>query len=201
MRLQTVVQKPDDYEKVYDEAGRVTNPLPIVGMQMLDTGTTPQQTFSRDYVNRGVQQGWLSMGRGKITLSCTEADGTPQEDFVYTILRTPGGYCCFCNASIEIDQYGEIGKRHVAEFHDGLASPDPSNPLGFRLLGGYECELDADTHARWNAQAVATALRNGQKPGVQAGSAPAATNGHRQAGGPASEPPGQTPAPPTNGKD
>lgn len=46
----------------------------------------PKQHFTPGFVSRGVGEGWLSLGRGKLTLHTLDGDVT------YTVLRVPGKY-------------------------------------------------------------------------------------------------------------
>jgi len=68
-------------------------------------------------------------------------------DYIFTILREPGHYCCHCGEKLpendgQADEDGlTVGAKHVQENHAGVPSPDPNNPAGYRWITHYETEL------------------------------------------------------------
>ena len=96
----------------------------------------PVQSFTPRFLQSGMEEGWISMSKGKITLDTAKADGTPAP-VVYKIDRAPGAYCCHCNQ--KLDGGNEIAQAHIEEKHPGIASPDESNPAGYRIDNFYAC--------------------------------------------------------------
>lgn len=164
MRLKRRYDIPEGWEPERSEDGTLTNPLPIAGIDVQHTGVDASQNFSRRVVDAGVQQGWLTLSKGKLILH------TNQEDLVYTVARTPGLYCCHCGASLGEDATGQSGQEHVRAMHKDEPSPDPSNPAGYRRTHAYECTLDHDQHVRWQRPAGATV--SGWRGGKQGAAAP-----------------------------
>jgi len=99
-----------------------------------DHGT---QKFTQKYLDAGLEEGWLSMSGGKITISNLEGD-----DLAYEIVRKPGHYCCHCDMSVG---GSKGGAKHCNEQHSGIASPDPGNPSGYRLDNFYSTVNHAAT--------------------------------------------------------
>lgn len=118
-----------------------------------DTGTHAEQNFSAQLVQSGLSDGWITMGRGQLTIHTAE----DQDDLVYTIERGPGMYCCHCGQKLPDDPSGELGRSHVQREHAGVESPDPQNPLGFRVINAYECVLDPVLHAQYKIAPAAAA--------------------------------------------
>ena len=158
MQLKRLYDMPEGWEPHRDEQGNLLNAPPIKGLKLKHTGTHPEQNFSRRLVEAGVAEGWASMGRGKIVLH------TEGEDLEYTIVRMPGTYCCFCDAKLDDDTTGALPRAHIAQQHAGETCADKSNPAGFRVTNAYECVLDEEQHAYWNAQVVAERIKAGEAP-------------------------------------
>jgi len=123
-----------------DADGKVVDVAPgaVLGVivKRADKGV---QHISPNFVDGGVQEGWLSMGHGKLTVHNLDGD-----DLVYAILRVPGHYCCHCeteivDANVFVAEGVTAGSQHVAEAHAGVPSPDPNNPSGFRRENFYTC--------------------------------------------------------------
>ena len=111
-------------KRLYDTSG----PEPrLRGIQLLHAG--PRQNFSARILERGVAEGWISMGEGKVVLRTIPPTA-------YRILRTPGYYCCHCQKALDD---GPAGQAHIAAAHPGKASPDASNPAGYRKDNFYAC--------------------------------------------------------------
>lgn len=72
---------------------------------------------SRRVLDKGLAEGWLSMGQGKVTLH------TPDDDRVYRIERRPGRYCCFCGEpqETEADARGHVHKQHKGDIRGANA--------------------------------------------------------------------------------
>lgn len=107
--------------------GECLNPPPLKGVKILRAG--PLQRFSPDLIAKAMQEGWLSMGDGKIVLKGTNKTVT------YKLTKVPGYYCCHCG---EAQPDGVVAKMHVENAHKGKPSPDASNPAGYMRLNAYE---------------------------------------------------------------
>jgi hypothetical protein len=150
MYIKRLYDIPEGWEAERDAHGALVNPLPVKAITLKHTGpeSMPEQNFSRRMVDAGLQEGWMSMSRGKLTMH------TDAEDLEYTILKMPGTYCVHCEAKLDDDPGGASNRAHVTEAHGDAPSPDPAHPAGYRVTNAYECVLREDQHARWSAQAV-----------------------------------------------
>lgn len=94
------------------------------------------QKFSPSLIERGVHQGYISTGDGKITFKTPP--GTPP--VVYKIVELPGEFrCCHCNALVDGDP--KNAKAHIDTQHPNTPSPDSNNPSGWKQELVYTCEL------------------------------------------------------------
>lgn len=119
-----------------DESGRPTRPddLVIDYIEVRSTGASSTQRFSTRMVHRELANGLMSLSQGELILHS-------RPELVYELTRTPGHYCCFCDASLG----GEAeAKAHIAEEHGDKNSPDPENPSGYFVANYYEGELLSD---------------------------------------------------------
>lgn len=115
-------------KKLYDTSG----PTPqVTGVQVLHAG--PRQNFSPRILERGVAEGWITMGEGRILLRS-------KPPVAYRIVRTPGYYCCHCGKGLDDSP---AGHAHVDAAHAGKRSPDLSNPAGYRKDNFYACLREA----------------------------------------------------------
>jgi hypothetical protein len=101
-----------------------------------------EQKFSQRVFDGGIAEGWLSVERGKVTI---HGDDGNRE---YVIVRTPGYYCCHCDASLPdaaqiISPGFTSGMKHVRDEHGDAPSPDPFNPAGYRKDCFYFCINDS----------------------------------------------------------
>ena len=113
-------------KRIYDQSG--DEPV-LDHIKVLKS--TKRQNFTQKLINRGVEEGWLSMGQGKITLHTVP-------ELNYRVVRAPGFYCCFDDAKLDDDKHGD---RYVAENYAGQTSPDKNNPAGYRKDNFFACEL------------------------------------------------------------
>ena len=143
MLLKRQYDIPVGWEPQRAPDGMLTNPLPVQSLSLKHTGTHPEQNFSRRLVETGLIEGWVSMSQGTLVVH------TDEEDLKYTIVRMPGIYCCHCAAKLDDDATGASGRAHMHTMHADTASPDTTNPAGFRQTHAYECVLDAEQHATW----------------------------------------------------
>ena len=97
--------------------------------------SSKNQNFTQAFIDEFLEDGILSMGKGKLTI-----DAKPQ-DLVYNILATPGFFVCFDNK--KMPSPAECVKYIEENFKD-LASPDTENPAGYRKDNFYKCELEGE---------------------------------------------------------
>lgn len=87
-----------------------------------------KQNLNQRFIDRGIAEGWLSIGEGRISI---KTDGEP---LVFNIERVPGRYSCYDGCKLN----GEAeAKAHVAA-QDG-DSPDPAHPAGYCHQLYYQC--------------------------------------------------------------
>jgi hypothetical protein len=120
-------------KRLYAHAADGT-PTTVRGIRVLRA--SERQHFSPGLIDGGIREGWLSMGQGRLTLHGEAGD------VVYQLVRTPGAYCCHCDARIEdasvlVAPGFTRGRQHVAQAHPGVASPDPTSPAGYRVESYY----------------------------------------------------------------
>jgi hypothetical protein len=133
-----------DDKLVRGEGGAVTEVKPgaVRGVKVLSARAGVHH-FTQNFIDGGVREGWLSLGGGKLTV--TPAEGDP---VVYRIVRTPGHYCCHCDAPLsdagQLRGGKTLGTLHVEEKHGGAASPDPNNPAGYRRENHYTCVKEGE---------------------------------------------------------
>jgi hypothetical protein len=120
-----------------------------VGVQVLHTGTTPQQNFSMRLIEAGVEEGWAKLDKDKLTLK------SEPEALVYALKRTPGYYCVSTGKPIPVSATAwarllatGTGKLSRAEVLDWLAA-QKKEPTDYALCVQYECELGAEQHAKF----------------------------------------------------
>jgi hypothetical protein len=135
MRLKRVFKR--------DEEGKLTE---LDHIEVEHTGTHEAQNFSTGLVASALREGWMELAKGKLILKAKP------EDLKYTILREPGRYCLHCQEKLLDDEKGEMALIHVLSQHRGLQSPDPSNPAGYVKINAYECMLDVNQHAKYQAK-------------------------------------------------
>lgn len=87
-----------------DDAG---NPTTVSHANVLEEPRNGRWNVSQRVINKGLTEGWLSIGDGMITLKT--ADGTP--DIQYRITREPGHYCVYCGERLGSSKEGPA---HVA---------------------------------------------------------------------------------------
>ncbi len=149
------VKQPDG--KLLDEnrpEGAVLNLPPLDYVTVLREGK-PKHLFSTKLVASAIQEGWMTLSRGKIILH------TKPQELAFRIEKVPGHYCCHCGEKMA----GEVAARkHVLMVHAGLGahelpakdpdlktefhpllaarkvkSPDSGNPAGYCQINYYDC--------------------------------------------------------------
>ncbi len=142
---------------------------PVVGVRILRAGRV--QRFTQNLINGGLQEGWLGMAGGRITITAEP------ENLTYRIVRVPGAYCCHCDAPVPGGLTVALAAEslaHVAQVHPGDESPDPHNPAGYRVESCYGTVLEVGKPIELPAAAKMDrairdelAARAGQKYGAQ----------------------------------
>lgn len=122
---------------------RTRDNLKLTGVSVKHTGVSRAQNFSSKLVSTAVADGWMSLVKGQIVLHAREGDLT------YKVLRSTGHYCCHCGERLPNES---DARAHVAANHAGEKSPDKNNPSGYKLIDGYETELDEETHNRFRVE-------------------------------------------------
>lgn len=112
-------------KRIYDKTDP-ENPK-VTGVKVLRAGAL--QRFSPDLIASAVEQGWMTLGAGKMVLT------GENETIVYRILRTPGVYCSHCGFKADDSASAKV---HVAALHADDLSPDPENPSGYAVIHFYE---------------------------------------------------------------
>ena len=142
----------------YRRSARLLNMPPVAGVSIRDTGAQPEQHFKRQRVEEALIEGWMSLGRGKLTIHADEGD------LVYTIARVTGTYCCHCAQKLDDDPSGVTPRLHLAREHGEAPSPMPAHPAGWLVTNAYECVLEDAAHQQWNSHAVAQRRIQGDAP-------------------------------------
>lgn len=150
MLLKRHFKLPPGWEAIRDQQGFVLNQPPLSHIEVKHTGTKAEQHFSIKLVEKALGEGWMSVGKGVMTLHGVG------EDLKFTILRGPGYYCCHCkaalpDANLASSQAGlTIGMLHIKTEHSGAKSPDEGNPSGYENIRYYDTVLDAAQHAKYH---------------------------------------------------
>ena len=112
----------------------------VAGVTVKHTGLRREQNFSSKLVAQAIEQGWMSIGRGAVTIHAKDGD------LVYAIERGSGVYCCHCTQALGD---WKTAQAHVAAAHPGKPSPDTNNPSGYRKVDGYECLLAEESQKKF----------------------------------------------------
>jgi len=94
-------------------------------------GAKAEQRFSQKLINQGIEEGFLSLGKGLIVFHTV-----PQ--MTYRIIGTPGLYCCF-----DENKMGDTAeaKDYIAKYYSDQISPDRQHPSGYRFDHFYTGQL------------------------------------------------------------
>lgn len=157
MELKREFKKPDGWEPQYNvrdkkgvlpdphrAEGALLNPLVFSHMTVHDTGATAAQHFSERLVKAGIEEGWISIKDGILTLYAKP------ENLLYTIVRTPGRYSCFDGTKLPDDDNGARARAYIAKHHAGEPSPDPNHPAGYECINYYDCVLSQEQHDKFH---------------------------------------------------
>lgn len=119
-------------------------------MAVIHTGASADQNFSQRLVAHGLAEGWLTRDGDHLLLK------TEGEPLRYRIKREPGYYCRSTGERIDISVaavaqlFAGHGLLSAAEANAWLVSR--GKPAGdYEATWAYECELDAEQHARYRA--------------------------------------------------
>lgn len=80
-------------------------------------------------IEQGSAQGWLTLGKGYVTLH------TPEGDVRFRIVRGPGRRCVHCGMELGSEREA---KAHVAAEHADAAA-HPEHPAGYEHTRFYDC--------------------------------------------------------------
>lgn len=107
------------------------NPV-LVGISITKLPKNGIQHFTQKLLDTLLQDGFLTMGKGKLTLE------TMVDAVEFKVLRTPGYYCCHTGEKLD----GEKEARaHIKARFAGKASPCKNNPSGYSKDNFYTCQL------------------------------------------------------------
>jgi hypothetical protein len=132
-------------KRIFTESGELNY------VSLAHTGVSPEQNFSTGLVTQGLQEGIMEIAGDTLVFHVFP------EDLIYTIKRQPGRYCLHCGEKLSDDAGGELARLHVAQYHAGVESPDPSNPAGYEALNHFECVLDDAQHEKFQLKEPARA--------------------------------------------
>jgi hypothetical protein len=120
-------------------------------VQVLHTGTSPEQNFSRRLVMQAISDGWMRLEADKLIVK-----GEP-EDLEFTVLRTPGYYCLSTGERMPISDLAwqqavsqPLATLATAEAQAWLATTGKARG-DYEVTMAYECRLDAAQHALYRA--------------------------------------------------
>jgi hypothetical protein len=108
---------------------------PVRSVRITRRPRTGVQHFTPELVRCGIDEGWLSMVDGVLTIHAENGAMT------FNITREPGRYCCHCGQKLTDDGNGAAARVHVATAHPGAPSPDPENPSGYCCINYFDCVL------------------------------------------------------------
>lgn len=87
MQLKRHYNTPEGWVRQVDpKTGNCINPPPLDHIECRHTGTSAEQHFSDNLVMGALQEGWMSIKDGMLTLHCKP------EPLRYKIVRVPGKY-------------------------------------------------------------------------------------------------------------
>lgn len=112
------------------------------------TGMNPEQNFSIDLINEGLERGLMSV------VDSTLIFYAHPENLRYTIKREPGHYCLHCGLKLPSDEKGAQARLHVLMTHKG----EPAKGAGYEKINHFECVLDAEQHMKFKAPAPGRAV-------------------------------------------
>lgn len=90
-----------------------------------------KQNFTRKFIDKSLEDGFMSMIKGDIVLHTNP-------ELTYKVVKVPGIFCCFTGVRLG-DQ--KEARAYIADNYAGEKSPDLNNPSGYRDDRFYACEL------------------------------------------------------------
>lgn len=122
-------------------------------VDIVETGTSPEQNFSHRLVEDAVSAGWMKLDEEGGTLTIV---GKP-EDLLFKLVRTPGYYCRSTGERIPISaiawgrmQSTRVGDLTQREARAWLARKQ-LHPQDYEVTNAYECVLNAEQHEKFRA--------------------------------------------------
>jgi len=120
------------------ETGEVT----WTGVQLISLQPGRRHHFSPEWVEKHVDRGLATLSKKDITLHTVDGD------MVFHIDHGPGRVCLHCGEKLLSEEdkssypaghpkLGEAARAHVAKQHEGVASPNPSFPAGYKFKHYY----------------------------------------------------------------
>jgi len=110
-----------------DDEGK---PIDLKTIQV--TRLTKTQKITQELINKGITEGFMSMGKGVITFHAEE------KDIKFKITAGPGHYCCFDDKKLGGEKEA---REYIKENYDGKESPDKQNSSGHRFDDFFQCDL------------------------------------------------------------
>lgn len=143
-----VRDKKGNLRNAHRADGVLLNPPPLSHIEVRHTGLQARQHFSERMVKGGIDEGWMAIRDGQLTIYALP------ENLVYSIIQVPGRYSCFDGSKLPDDEgdTGAAARAVIADRHPGEVSPDPAHPAGYYKINHYVCELNADQQERFRLQ-------------------------------------------------
>ncbi len=120
-------------------------------VEVIHTGTSPEQNFSDRLVDAGLAEGWVSISGDTLALK------TDREPLRYKLVRKPGYFCKSSSEPIPIGveawlrfRLANDSSRSRAEALAWLASHGKDSS-DYDITTAYHCVLDAKQHAKHRA--------------------------------------------------
>lgn len=116
---------------------KTENGLQLAGVKVLRANKIYH--LPPDTLTQGISQGWITMTKGHCIIHGSDGDVD------YLVTRGPGIYCCHCEEKIGEPNEGATPegaakmRKHVLTHGEGVASPDPTNPAGYRQDNFFNC--------------------------------------------------------------
>lgn len=134
-------------------------------VEVIHTGTSPEQNFSDRLVDAGVAEGWISISGDTLAL---KTDGEPLR---YKLVRKPGYFCKSSGEPIPISLEAWLrfrlsnDSRARTEALAWLASHGKDSS-DYEITTAYHCVLDARQHAKHRAFSEGGIVRTAAEAGV-----------------------------------
>lgn len=131
--------------------GELTEMPMITHVEVMHTGTSPEQNFDDGMIDRAVIDGWATLSADRLQL---KTDGEPLR---YTVTRAPGYFCKSTGEAIPMSAKAWARFRYSGD--SALSQPEARAWLkandkadnDYDIAVAYHCVLDADQHERFRA--------------------------------------------------